>query len=202
MIVYVESNFVLELVFRQEQFDAASRLLSMAEGQSIELVIPAFALVEPDWTISKRRVDNERALGGLTSVLNQVQRSPHLEMYALGIIELLEALEELHVDHLRTYRTLLERLLRGVRVLDLSVQHLAPAMELETRYGLGRFDSIILAQVLHDLSEQPEAESKLFASRDRRGFQNKEIQQHLKAFGCAYIPSFGDAIALIESSTR
>ena len=51
MILYVESNFVVEWVFEQEQSHAVEELLLMAERSELDLMIPAFALVEPIWSI-------------------------------------------------------------------------------------------------------------------------------------------------------
>lgn len=39
MIVLAESNFVLELALRQEQFEHAERILRLAEEQQLRLVI-------------------------------------------------------------------------------------------------------------------------------------------------------------------
>jgi predicted nucleic acid-binding protein len=47
MRVYVESNFLLELVLEQEQHHACEELLTLAASRTIELALPAFALIEP-----------------------------------------------------------------------------------------------------------------------------------------------------------
>ena len=47
MRVYVESNFVLELVLEQEQHQACEEILTLAASRTIELALPAFALIEP-----------------------------------------------------------------------------------------------------------------------------------------------------------
>jgi hypothetical protein len=41
MNVYAESNFVQELVFQQEQHDDCEKILGLAEGGLVHLVIPA-----------------------------------------------------------------------------------------------------------------------------------------------------------------
>ena len=45
MNVYVESNFVLELAFLQEQFASCEEILS--EAHRIQLLIPTYSLAEP-----------------------------------------------------------------------------------------------------------------------------------------------------------
>ena len=47
MIVYVESNFVLELAFLQEEYESCLELLHLAESQAMHLVLPAFSVGEP-----------------------------------------------------------------------------------------------------------------------------------------------------------
>jgi hypothetical protein len=47
MFVLAESNFVLELALRQEQFQHAERILELAEEKHIRLVVPACSLIEP-----------------------------------------------------------------------------------------------------------------------------------------------------------
>lgn len=42
MIVYVESNFILEIALEQNQAIAAEAILALAENGSITLALPAF----------------------------------------------------------------------------------------------------------------------------------------------------------------
>ena len=46
MIVYVESNFVLEVALGQEESPSAESILVLAESSKIELVFPGFSLKE------------------------------------------------------------------------------------------------------------------------------------------------------------
>jgi hypothetical protein len=59
MRVYAESNFVLELVLEHEQHQACEELVSLAAVDSLELVLPAFALLEPYQTIVRRRIEGK-----------------------------------------------------------------------------------------------------------------------------------------------
>jgi hypothetical protein len=45
--VYVETNFVLELVLAQEQQASCEEILALSEEGSLRLVIPSYSLVEP-----------------------------------------------------------------------------------------------------------------------------------------------------------
>lgn len=61
MIVYVESNFVLELALGQEQAAFADAILNAAEAKKIELAFPSFALSDPFATVMHRRGDSMTA---------------------------------------------------------------------------------------------------------------------------------------------
>jgi hypothetical protein len=47
MIVYAESNLVLELAFQQEEHESCLALLDLAWSKEIVLVLPAFSIGEP-----------------------------------------------------------------------------------------------------------------------------------------------------------
>jgi hypothetical protein len=52
--VYVETNFVLELVFQQEQFVSCEQILQLSEAGRIKLTIPAYCLAEPHEKLSRQ----------------------------------------------------------------------------------------------------------------------------------------------------
>ena len=55
MIVYVETNFVLEIAREQEQVESANQILILAEQGKIELAFPSFTISEPFSTIIRQR---------------------------------------------------------------------------------------------------------------------------------------------------
>jgi predicted nucleic acid-binding protein len=75
MIVYVESNFILELAYLQEEHENCERILKLAEAEKIRLIVPAFAIAEPfsAWVgQERRRVDLHKSL---TDELRELGRS-------------------------------------------------------------------------------------------------------------------------------
>lgn len=57
MRVYVETNFVLECVLGQEQSQSCTAILTLATDGLIELVIPAFSVIEPYQRLTRRKRD-------------------------------------------------------------------------------------------------------------------------------------------------
>lgn len=54
MIVYCESNFVLELAYEQSEATYCQQLLAAAKEGRIDLAIPAYSLTEPYETLVRR----------------------------------------------------------------------------------------------------------------------------------------------------
>ncbi|HEX8451174.1 MAG TPA: hypothetical protein VF647_03700 [Longimicrobium sp.] len=60
MIVYAESNFLLELAYLQEEHESCEEILALAESGRIRLLLPAFAVVEARMSVlrqARRRVE-------------------------------------------------------------------------------------------------------------------------------------------------
>jgi hypothetical protein len=73
--VYVESNFVLEIVLEQEQHQACEAILTLAESRAIELALPAFALVEPYESMVRDERDGRLLAQRLRASATQLQRT-------------------------------------------------------------------------------------------------------------------------------
>jgi hypothetical protein len=46
MNVYVETNFILELAWMQEQYESCKNILTLCETGKAKLILPAFQLVK------------------------------------------------------------------------------------------------------------------------------------------------------------
>lgn len=78
MRVHVESNFVLELVLEQEQSEACEDILAMAEHDTIELCMPAYALLEPLETLHRREKRWKALAADVETELSQFERNTAL----------------------------------------------------------------------------------------------------------------------------
>src|SRR5438067_9640825 len=75
MTVYVESNFVLEQALEQEQSESCHRLVDLAANGSVQLVIPAFSLVEPHISLMHKASQRSRLVAELQKQLSELGRS-------------------------------------------------------------------------------------------------------------------------------
>ena len=137
MILYVETNFVIELALRQEEYQACRDLLSFAKQQPVvDLVLPAFCIGEAyeagerKW--AQRRQLHENLLGEIT----QIQRSEPFRERSKELRKLTGLLVESGEEQKRVLDGLLEELLTVARVLSLDHQTFTRAVDFQNTRDL------------------------------------------------------------------
>ena len=197
MIVYVESNFVLEVALGQEESPSAESILLLAESNKIELVFPGFALSEPFATVTQRDRDRRRLRSSFTEMLRQLQRSePHKqvvsELQPVPII--LTAIVKKEIDLLQST---VNRLLHVGKSIEIDGASFRQALIYQRNLDLSPQDSIIYAAVIADLQKRSHQEDKCFISRNWKDFRNPAIKSELDSYNCRYAESFGEGLNII-----
>lgn len=193
MIVYVESNFLLELALEQEQAAAAEGLLQIAEQGRCTLALPAFSLAEPVTTLEQRTRRRRELSNRLAEELAQVGRSSFHRVSAGTLTPLLTFLRELSPSESRRLHTVMMRVLAVAEVLPLDGHVIATAMDVQTAYGLQPGDAIVYASVRTDLRSRQSDERKLFVTRNWKDFSTPGLVDELHLYGCRYEDSFSSA---------
>ena len=75
MNIYVETNFVLELVFEQEQCVSCEQILQSCEIGRGKLIIPAYSLAEPHEKLSRQAKSRRDLQQLLDAELRQLSRT-------------------------------------------------------------------------------------------------------------------------------
>jgi predicted nucleic acid-binding protein len=201
MIVYVESNFLLELILQQGQRAEATALVEWARAKTIQLRVPAFSLVEPDWTLRKNATQREQAIQPLTAEQVQLSRSAH-RRHLTGIIEELTGrLRELRMEDVRGYEQVLSEMLATTTVLDLTSNTVSESMRLRQQFGLQVQDAVVLATILADVALADRKEALLFVTRDS-DFANPDIVAELAKCRCPVVTDFASAVEHIRRSIQ
>lgn len=148
MIVYVESNFVLEIALGQEQAESAEEMLREGESGSSELRIPTFALAEPYATVVQRGRIRRQLTNSLEDQLRQLARSrPHREevLHLQSAPAVLRSIEAREIDRLQVT---IERVLRTGICLPIELSTFHRAATFQFSFGLSPQDSLIYASVI------------------------------------------------------
>lgn len=193
MKIFVESNFVLELALRQEQHPSCDRLLGLAESRSVELLVPAYALIEPYETLIRRGNERRRIQREVEAELRQLARTGHYADALKGFRSTTAILAESIDDELKRLDELHTRLLDCAVLLPFSETILRLAAACRHRHALLPPDSLIYATVLDHLRAGPPAGESCFVTRDREGFDDPEIASALAEHRCRLILEFEGA---------
>ncbi len=71
MNIYVETNFILELTFEQEQSASCEQILQFCEAEQTKLFIPAYSLAEPHEKLSRQKLKISGSITGLRGILSK-----------------------------------------------------------------------------------------------------------------------------------
>lgn len=195
MRVYAESNFVLEIVLQQEQSQACDEILRLAASHSIELVLPAFALLEPYQTLVRRERDDGELSRRLRDRAKQLSRTASMAGETPGIAASADLLVRAGQDAAVRFRETRRRLLEVARMVAVDRRTLIDCSVLAEEYGLELPDALVLASVLSDASAYPRA--SVFLNRNARDFDDPDIKARLRQLGCDLLGSFDDGLSRV-----
>ncbi len=202
MIVYVESNLILEVVLQQEQVGPAEEILRLAEERKIEITFPTFSLIEPYWTIRHRGEQRESLCKDLGSELNQIGRSRSHKELVSNLESARQTMLELERHEQNSLESTTRRLLSIGKAVEIGREIFEAALVHQRRYGLSLLDAVVYAAVATDLAGREDPNPKCFASKDKKAFFDPGITAELNSHNCRYIISFQDALQFIQSQIK
>ncbi len=200
MIVYVETNFVLQLALRQEEADAADAILERAKHDLIKLVLPAFSLSEPYSTLTYRAVERRTIYNSLRQQLALLSRSEPHQQTASVLQQLLSMWAKLEARELDLLHSAILGLATVGRAIQTEAGDIQQSSHYRNLYGLPPQDAIILSVIIRDLRAQDLGEAKCFISTNVKDFGDPGIRAELKSFNCRYISKLADGLAFIASA--
>jgi len=148
MIVYVETNFVLELALGQEQSDSCREILRLAQSENLSLAVPAYSLMEPYETLIRDAQRRQSLASELERELTQLGRAEAFEAELDAFEELAALLTRRREQELSRLRSTKKSLLRAGNVLPLSASALEESLTLQGTFNLSPQDACVLARVL------------------------------------------------------
>ena len=201
MIVYIETNFVLEIAFAQEQHEICNDILSLAESREFELAIPIFSVAESYETQSRRSRQRNELGRNIEQELRQLSRSELYSQTASHGSEVSALLRQSAEEDKHRLDAVLSRLLGCAIAIPVGVEVINSAIEIRDALDLETQDSIILASVLSHLASASPIQ-KCFLNRNSRDFATPNIQARLKQYSCRLITNFEDGLNFIRSGFR
>lgn len=194
MIVYIESNFVLELALLQDEHRSCDSIVSIAESQSIDLAIPAFSLVEPYEVLRRRTRERTELYTRLTLEMSQLARTETYTETVERMRDSASVLEQSGDEDKRRLDLTLGKILDCAAVIPLQGETLKEAIQFQGSLDLSPQDSVVYASVIAHLSAASPG-PKCFLNRDRKDFSMPDIKEELGRYDCRLINRFDDGLS-------
>lgn len=199
MIVYAESNFLLELTTLQAEEPECNGVVKLAENGRITLVLPAFSLAEPLQTIRRRHSDRIDLQIRLNNEIALLKRSASYEERLRQAAEAGSILEDSRREEQERLDEILERVTRIADLIPLESSVIRRARAIREDFGLSHADAVVLASILLHLESIRPAQS-CFLQRDRKDFLTPDVVSSLKDLNCHLLVGFAAGIGYLQAN--
>jgi predicted nucleic acid-binding protein len=200
MDVYIESNFVLEVALSQEQHESCESIMALCESNKINLILPAYSLVEPHETIFRYGKNRTKISNDLAAEVRQLSRSKPYQEEIEALQKVTGFLIRSREEEEERLRDTIGRLLNISVVIPLDSRILTSARQYQLDHELSPQDSIVYASVLDHLNTSS-ASAKCFLNRNSKDFDDPDIVDTLDKYGCKMLFSFDAGYGYISSQT-
>ena len=197
MNVYVETNFVLELAFVQEQHESCERIVALCEAQRASLVLPAFCIAESYETLIRRGNARKAKWEEFARELGQLKRSEPYKDEIDAYQSITGLISRSKDEEKQRLNAVLERLSKIAQLIPIDAAVFLDAVSHGTTYKLEPQDAIVFSSVLRHLALANDVES-CFVSKDRKAFDDPDIVEMLAKQECKTLFSFIDGCNYIE----
>jgi predicted nucleic acid-binding protein len=199
VIVYVETNFLLELAYLQEGAESCAEILQLAQANSIALVLPAFCVAEARGTSRRRESKRLEFHQAFKVHLREIARSAPYRALNDHFDEISEALLSGGEDVRQRLEAPVSVAADVGEVISMTARVINLAYAIEIIYSLKPDDALVLASVQSHAEQH--GGPKCFVTQDT-DFSNSVVVRDLTAMGCKVIVNFKDALAYVKNALR
>lgn len=198
MNIYVETNFVLELTFEQEQCSSCEQMLQLCEAGKAKLIVPAYSLAEPHEKLSRQARSRRELQQSLDAELRQLLRTTPYASRIKSIQDIASLMIQSNEEERHRFVQCRDRLLKVGEIVELNANILSEAASYETTYDLTPQDALVYASVITHL-QQDLPEQACFLNRNSKDFDSPDIIDELRQLNCRMIVRFDHGYSFIQS---
>jgi predicted nucleic acid-binding protein len=196
--IYVETNFVLELVFEQEQRLSCEQILALCESGRSRLVIPAYCLAEPHEKIVRQARSRGELQRNLETELRQLVRTSSYTARINSIQDVASLLVRSNEEEKQRFVHYRARLLRVADIIPLTIDILSAAATYESPYDFTPQDALVYGSVIAHL-RQNQPPISCFLNKNSKDFDNPDIVEEFDKNNCTMIPRFDQGYSFIQA---
>jgi predicted nucleic acid-binding protein len=198
VIVYAETNFLLEIAYQQDGCESCREIMALAGKDQLSLVLPAFSLTEGRQTWDRRSSEHNVLQNQLQPIIRQLARSQPFRTLTESSRDLLAALAASGEDTRLRLEEAISELSANATILPLTADIVARARKEELNLSLSPSDAVVYAAVISHVEKAPGG-PKCFINRDSKGFAHPSVTNELARFGCKVITNFNQGLDYIRS---
>lgn len=195
MRIYVETNFVLELVLLQAESRACQQILELCEGGKAEIVIPAFSIVEPYWKVYSNKSKRNLFRSELQKDREQLARTSGYLSEIKQIKETDAILSRVIDEEQKRFAFVRERILGQATIVSLDDNVLEKCGTYQ-KYFEQYTDAVVCASVLAHLESSMPTKA-CFLSKDKGDFLDPIVEQLFIDRNCSIFSVFGEGLRYI-----
>lgn len=199
MIIYVESNFVLELAYLQEEHEKAEEILKLSEEDKIILVLPAYSIGEPYDSWVRRSKQRNELHERLSRELNELARSKPYTESIDDFQKITKTLVQSGEEKKERLDNAVSRILKTALIVPIEREVIKTAIDFQKTRNLSPQDSIVYASVISHLSNSPLEEPKCFITKNSKDFANPDIYAEVQSYGCKLLTKFNAGLGYTKS---
>lgn len=198
MNVYVETNFVLELVFEQEQHVSCEQILNLCEAGRARLILPADCLAEPHEKLTRQARSRRELQQNLDVELLQLARTTSYSTRISSIQDIASLLVQSNEEEKQRFIHFRNRLTNIAEIIPLTFDILREAANYELPYDLTPQDALVFTSVITHL-RQNKSSASCFLNRNSKDFDNPDIVDELNKNNCTMISRFDHGYGFIQA---
>jgi predicted nucleic acid-binding protein len=199
VIVYVETNFLLELAYLQERSGSCEEILRLAKARSITLGLPAFSVAEAYSTWRRKNTERQQFNVQLRKYIRETSRSAQFSGLVDESKDVVAALIAGGDESKGRLAAALMSIESNGAVIALTAEIISIAGRHEVAYSMSSQDALVLASVKSHAEKN--GGLKCFITQDE-GFDDPLIHSELLVNECKVIVNFADAVAYIKNALR
>jgi predicted nucleic acid-binding protein len=197
--IYVETNFILELVFEQEQYASCEKILELCEVKKANLIIPAYSFAEPHETLIRQQKKRQGLQKSLDEELQQLSRTESYKNRLESIEDIRSLIVQSSQEIGENFAKYRESLLKIAEIIPLNADILLQAASVEENYKLkDPQDAFVYVSVLKHLQKNKPQQACLL-NRNFKDFNDPDMVDELKSLNCKLITRFDDGYKFLQS---
>ncbi len=205
MNIYCETNFILEIVFSQEQATYCENIISLCKANKLNLIIPAYSFAESIYRLEKQISLQDSFIEDLDPQIKHFSRTVNYNQQNEQQIQKFKDLEIFLRKNKEELKSRFEKcrndLMSGAEIIPLDNESLSIAESFQAEYTLSFQDSIIFASTVSHL-QQNNSTPSCFLNRNANDFNTREIKSKLELLNCRLITNFKNGFSYISNEIK